>query len=154
MVDQLAQPDGRILATPPAEAWTSLVAECMEALDSRDRDLPEVRLVWLAQRLHEFLGLRSWWVAAAYDRDHLTVGSSSSVPLQRAIDRLDDATILVEGIDPDGQEWLMALEREPGGYDLRLARPMVTALVFAAVGFPRPPAASGVRWPARRLDTA
>ena len=71
--------------------------------------------------------------------------------LQGVLDRLDDAHLVIDGCDPDAQEWLLVLQREPGGYDLRLARPLVTALVYAALGFPRAPAASGVRWRSRQL---
>lgn len=123
----------------------------MEQLDARDRDLPEERLVWLAERLHEFLDLRAWWVAAAFERELATVGSSGHGPVQGPIEKDDDAQLLITGCDPDAQEWLLVLQRGPGGHDLRLARPLVTALVYAALGFPRAPAASGVRWPARRL---
>ncbi|MBA3782616.1 hypothetical protein [Nocardioides sp. InS609-2] len=151
--DILDQPDGRIIASPSSEAWTLLVEECMDHLDGRDRDRPESRLVWLATRLQEFLGLRAWWVAASFERELVTVDSSGHGPVQGQIDRLDDARLLIDGCDPDAQEWLLVLQRGPGGYDLRLARPLVTALVYAALGFPRPPAASGVRWPARRFDS-
>jgi hypothetical protein len=152
--EKAAEPDGRILASPSPEAWTVLIEECMDELDGRDRELPEERLVWLATRLHDFLGLRAWWVAASFDRELVTVGSSGPVPVQVPVDRADDSLLIIEGCDPDAQEWLLVLRREPGGYDLRLARPLATALVYAALGFPRAPAASGVRWPARRLDTA
>ena len=151
MVEERAVPDGRIIASPSPEAWTTLVEQCMEQLDGRDRDLPEERLVWLATRLQEFLGLRAWWVAAAFDRELATVGSSGHVPLQGVLDRLDDAHLVIDGCDPDAQEWLLVVQRDPGGYDLRLARPLVTALVYAALGFPRAPAASGVRWRSRQL---
>jgi hypothetical protein len=149
--DEHAVPDARIIATPSPEAWTVIVEQCMAQLDDRDRDLPEERLAWLATRLHEFLGLRAWWVVAAFDRDLATVASSGHVPVHTVLERDDDATLVIDGCDPDAQEWRLVLQREPGGYDLRLARPLVTALVYAALGFPRAPAASGVRWPARRL---
>ncbi len=153
MVDNICGgPDARIIASPSPEAWTLLIEECMEQLDARDRELPEDRLVWLATRVHEFLGLRAWWVAAVFDRELVTIGSSGGAPIQSAIDRDDDAQLLIDGCDPDAREWLLVLQREPGGYDLRLARPLVTALVCAALGFPRAPAASGVRWPGQRLD--
>lgn len=147
------EPDGRIIASPSPEAWTLLIEESMDQLDGRDRELPEDRLVWLAERLHGFLGLRAWWVAASFERELVTVGSSGLEPIQAPIDKDDDAQLLIDGCDPDAQEWLLVLQREPGGYDLRLARPLVTALVYAALGFPRAPAASGVRWPARRLGS-
>lgn len=152
MDEELSRPDGRIMASPSPEAWTGLIEDCMEQLDGRDRDLPEERLVWLARRLHEFLGLRAWWVAAAFDRELATVGASGPAPVQSVLDRDDDTCLVIDGCDPDAQEWVLVLQREPGGYDLRLARPLATALVYAALGFPRAPAASGVRWPARRLD--
>lgn len=152
--DERGRPDGRILATPSSEAWTLVVEQCMTQLDDRDRDLPEERLSWLGRTLQEFLGLRAWWVVAASDRDLVTVASSGHAPLRAAIGRGDDTTLEVRGCDPDGEEWLLVLQREPGGYDLRLARPMVTALVYAALGFPRAPASVGVRWRHRRiLDT-
>ena len=151
--DICAEPDGRIIASPSPEAWTLLIEECMDQFDGRDRELPEDRLVWLAKRLQEFLGLRCWWVAASFERELVTVDSSGHGPVQGAIDRDDDAQLLIDGCDPDAREWLLVLHREPGGYDLRLARPLVTALVYAALGFPRAPASSGVRWPARRLDS-
>ena len=150
MVDNRACPDGHITASPSPEEWTGLVEECMVQLDDRDRDLPEERLVWLAARLHDFLGLRAWWVAAAFDLEVASVGSSGHAPLQGVLDLADDTHLVVKGYDPDAQEWLLVLQREPG-HDLGLARPLVTALVCAALGFPRAPAASGVRWPARRL---
>lgn len=152
MVDDSAAPDGRILASPSAEAWTLLVEQSMEELDDRDRELPEQRLVWLAGRLHEFLGLRAWWVTASFDDELVTVDSSGHGSVHGRLDRGDETLLHIVGCDPDAQEWLLVLQRDPGGYDLRLARPLVTALVCAALGFPRAPAASGVRWPARRLD--
>ncbi|WP_426241969.1 hypothetical protein [Nocardioides sp. LHG3406-4] len=151
MDEAVSEPDGRIMASPSPEAWTLLIEQCMDELDGRDRELPEDRLVWLAQRLQEFLGLRAWWVAAAFERELVTVDSSGHGPVQGPIDRGDDAQLLIDGCDPDAQEWLLVLQREPGGYDLRLVRPLVTALVYAALGFPRAPAASAVRWPARRM---
>lgn len=154
MVDNASdEPAGHIIASPSPEAWTVLIEECMDELDGRDRDLPEDRLVWLAKRLHDFLGLRAWWVAACFERELVTVDSSGHGPAQGIIDKNDDAQLVIDGCDPDAQEWLLVLRREPGGYDLRLARPLVTALVYAALGFPRAPAASAVRWPARQLDS-
>lgn len=151
---------------PTARAWAALVDECMDRMDRHPPERADARLAWLARRLHDFMGAEAWWVAAhAGDDLAVTAASGPAAATQETLRRvcppgsnasgsqvLDGSLLVARGCDPDAQEWTVVLQGRPGRVDLLHAQPIVSALVYAAVGFPRAPSPSGQAWPARHLQ--